>query len=108
MGKLGIQEQKFCNAIELYVGGVHLAIGFKGGTTAQQSDPFQVLAVGWSLIGVTVIPEEVAELDIEQPRSCRCAFDKTAELDELPAFVVAHGGIGEPLKQVGALFHRIQ
>src|SRR6202021_3745563 len=46
MGKVAIEKEELENALGRDVGGVDLAIGFKGGTTAQQADKCQILVAG--------------------------------------------------------------
>ena len=41
-------------------------------------------------------------IDVQQLRRGGGALDVTADLDELPALAVAHGGIGDALKQMHA------
>ncbi len=95
--KFAVEQQKFGHALGPQIGGVDLAIGFKRGATAEQADPLHVLA------GIHGLPGgKFVEIDIEQARGGGGAFDEAAHLDELPAFAVIHGGIGDALHQMRA------
>jgi hypothetical protein len=46
-----------------------------------------------------------AEVNIQKYRQGARALNEPAQLDEAPALVVVHGGIGDPLKQMRPLAH---
>ncbi len=97
MRKFVVEQQKLGHALRTQIGGVDLAVSFKRGAAPQQADPFHVLARVHRLSGGKFV-----EVDVEQARDGRGALDEPAHLDELPAFAVVHGGIGDALHQVRA------
>src|SRR5580658_9663675 len=95
MRKIRVKNEEFQNAVVGKVGGIHLAVAFKGGTRAQQPDPFQVIEGVVSLVRRL---ETVAVVDLEQPRRRRGALNIAADLNELPAFAMAQCRIGDTVE----------
>ena len=92
----GVQHQKFGDAVGTQIRGVGFAISFESGAGAQQADPFQRLRLGAFAV-------KLAEMHAQQRGERGGAFQRSAGLNELPAFAVGHGRIGDALKKMRAV-----
>ena len=79
------------------VGCGDIAVGFKGGSAAQQAHPLQKLRVAGAF-GDAVV-SSVRIKDTQQCSDGECPFDGPANLDEVPALAMAHGRVGHALKR---------
>ena len=100
MRKTRMQNQEFRDALRLHIRGIRLAISLERGARAQQSDPLQIDAFSRGVGGLM----EFAKVRAHQSGNGHGALQVAAGLDELPALAVGHGGIGDALKQMRALF----
>ena len=50
-----------------------------------------------------MLPPQLVLVGLQQHRGCRGALHVAAYLNELPAFAVAHGGVGDALELVDGL-----
>ena len=97
--EVGVQHQVLRDAPGPHVRGVVPAIGLERAARLQQAHPLDVLADAQvPLVG----PVALAELHLEEGSRGAGALDVTAELHEVPALAVRHGGVGDALEQVHA------
>ena len=101
MWKLGVQQQKLGYALGPQLRGVDLAVGFKRGAASAAVRSIPYARPRWRL---GAGPKELLEMRIDEARGVLHALDEAAGLDELPAFAVQHGGIGDAVEQMRALF----
>ena len=104
MGELGVEQKELEDPLGGEVGGVDLAVGLKGGGGAEQAHPVEVLVRLGEIVGEIVVVKEIGVEGLEQHGGGGGALDEAADLDELPAFAVAHGGVGDALELVDG-FH---
>src|ERR1700739_2973303 len=103
MRKLGVQEQEFRYPQRANLGGVRLAIGFESDATAEKADPLEVFR---RFDGTFKIVGHALEMGLEQRGERIRALDITAQLNELPALAVAHGGVGDAVEEISAFENR--
>ena len=100
MRKLGVQQQKLGDALRPQIGGVDFAVGFETRCKLRSSPIHSMCSTrsgsaGWR--------KNSAKCRSTSARDGLHALHEAAHLDELPAFAVSHGGIGDALKQMRAL-----
>ena len=103
--EIRVEDQEFRDPFRTQLGCIHFTVGFKRRTGLKQTNPLQEIAAHADIefqIGIGL------ELGFEQTRRRRRTFDRAPDLDELPAFTVRHGRVGDALKQVAAFLDRLK
>jgi hypothetical protein len=105
MGELGVEEEELQDLMRREISGVDLAVGFECGSAAKEAHPFEVLVASRKSFGLS---PEVVVVGLKQNGCSSGALDEAADLDELPAFAVAHGGICDSVELMNGLHHHLE
>src|SRR5580693_1338786 len=100
VGKVAIEKEELENALGRDVGGVDLAVSFKGSTTAQQADEFEILVARTLAL---LLGRQFLLIDLKQSGGGIGALKIATEADELPSLAVDHGGVTDPFEQMNAI-----
>src|SRR5438132_9818297 len=77
-----------------------LAVGFAGTARVQHCQPLDQVDITPDLLS---FGQKDVVFYVEDTRGSICPFEEFAELNKVPALIVSHRCIGDPLKQMAAL-----
>ena len=103
MGKVAVKQQKLQNARGRNIGGVDLAIGFKGGAAAQQSNQLKILVA--RVLALSRM-KKIGLINLEQRGRGVGALQVASQANELPSLPVNHSGVADALEKMNAVNDR--